>query len=828
MGDALRERLPALWRRIEDAHYSYLETDDSPEKLQQRNKLEGYITEYLSLVPHECKFGLSETGKVFQRTINELPEFSAYRAGLGWAALARYAANLLAQPWRKEYRDIRLYCGYYKHEIEANMVGAETLLHTMGYKCVGQGKLSLVAPVCPDMVAAVSRDAIIAHAECQVRCYYTLWGTSVWARGNYPCSASVPRHGGRSQSRRHHSSCRVPGEMLLHTMGYKCVGQGKLSLVAPVCPDMVAAVSRDAIIAHAECQIMSQIWESVWSSGVRISWADVARERAARASDAAAAAARLAAGITDRNNISYIDGSEIYSNVPLPVQNYDRPDDRYNNSMPCGHLYDDTPIEDPITPMVHPYMVPQNMVPPIMYPIPHPEVTQVPMMTPYGVPYYYPVQAPYMIPTPVFAPIKQANNIPLNGYPQVPQYRYPTVPTGQLIELETPSVYENGKHYKEEDRHRRRHGESSRKDSTSKSNFSDISLPSIPRSDTQPALSKAKEDGMGTYESWDYVFRNLSSKNDEGDKNRYSPSFDSRTLDRLDRDERRSKYQPTTLDLEDGLRAMNLDRTSDEDAYRTAKVNENLMKLKLEQEKKARLKNAKIDVKRKIEKPEPVVVNADALVTAKVAADKVKLLSKKEIKDRKEVIRQQSTNGGPPSAAEVRKLKKPAKLLAEVEKNKPMQNGHGSAHTSKDPPQPYDLKAQLIVSLDETDSNSSRAAQTNHTNGRRAPDTHQWQCTTCTFINKDTNQACEMCGKSKKGPEIQPLTSGGRECPACTLVNQRDARACEMCGKSKKGPEIQPLTSGGRECPACTLVNQRDARVCDACGTSLEHCPTYI
>lgn len=42
MGDAaLRERLPALWRRIEDAHYSYLEIDDSPDKLQQKKKLEG-------------------------------------------------------------------------------------------------------------------------------------------------------------------------------------------------------------------------------------------------------------------------------------------------------------------------------------------------------------------------------------------------------------------------------------------------------------------------------------------------------------------------------------------------------------------------------------------------------------------------------------------------------------------------------------------------------------------------------------------------------------------------------------------------------------------
>ncbi|XP_049877190.1 uncharacterized protein LOC126374565 [Pectinophora gossypiella] len=703
MGDAaLRERLPALWRRIEDAHYSYLETEDSPDKIQQRKKLEGYILEYLSLVPHECKFGLSETGKVFQRTINELPDFSAYRAGLGWAALARYAANLLAQPWRKEYRVIRLYCGYYKHEIEANMVGAETLLHAMGYRAAGAGRLALQGPVCPDTAAAVSRDAIIAHVECQIMC---------------------------------------------------------------------------------------SIWEAAWGGGARVTWADVWRQR--------------------REGGSYVDGSEIYSNIPVTVQDYNRPESRYHNSMvtPCSHICDETPIEDPITPMVHPYMVPNMLPPHMMYPVPQhmPEVTlpnPVPIMTPYGVPYYYPVQAPYMIPTPVYAPIKHANNVPLNGYPPMPQYRYPTVPTAQLIELDSPSVYENGKHsHREEERHKKRQGESSRRDSTSKSGFSDISLPSIPRSDTQPALSKAREDGMGTYESWDYVFRNLSSKDDEGDRNRFSPSLDrdSRTLDRLDREERRAKYQPTTLDLEDGLRALNLDRTFDEDAYRTAKVNENLMRLKQEQERKARQVKKASEGKRKIESVGHP--KADALITPKVAPDKVKLLTKKEIKDRKEVIKQQ--NGTAPSMTDVRKVKKPAKLVGEVERTKkPVENGHSVAHTSKantSSTAPYDLKAQLIVSLDETDAkrsppkvNGDRPVSRTSTHDVTQDKRDRWECATCTYLNKNSLQACEMCGKSRKGPEIQPLTSGGRECPACTLVNKREAR------------------------------------VCDACGTSLEHCPTYI
>ncbi|XP_073959746.1 protein tamozhennic-like [Choristoneura fumiferana] len=309
MGDA-RERLPALWRRIEDAHYSYLETDDSPEKLQQREKLEGYIMEYLSIVPHECKFGLAETGKVFQRTVTELSQFSAYRAGLGWAALARYAANLLAQPWRVEYRVLRLYCGFYKHEVEANMVGAETLLHAMGYKPAGAGRLALDGPVCPDMAAAISRDAIIAQCECQIM-------SAVWER----------------------------------------VGGGRRT------------------------------------KGGRVTWAGVARERAARAAPPAAAAASILQQAQPQQHEIY---SNVSTTVPLePIQPRVRPETVYHNTAPTA-LPDDSPPSEPPTTL--PYMYPPQMVPPqMMYPV-HPDMAlpqcnAVPMMTPYGpVPYFYPVQ----------------------------------------------------------------------------------------------------------------------------------------------------------------------------------------------------------------------------------------------------------------------------------------------------------------------------------------------------------------------------------------------------------------------------------------------------
>ncbi|XP_045522306.1 uncharacterized protein LOC123712943 isoform X1 [Pieris brassicae] len=617
MGDvALHDRVPVLWQQIEDAHYSYLEIDDSPEKLQQKKKLQGYITEYLSLVPNEYKFGLQETSKVFQRTVNELPDYSAYRAGIGWAAMARYAANLLAQPWRKEYKVVRLYCGFYKHEVEANLVGGESLLQAMGYRALGGGRLALDGPVCPDMAAAVSRDALIAQCESQI-----------------------------------------------------------LAL-----------------------QIMASIWEGVWSGGGRVSWAAVAAER-----------------LTPSRGLFDDDG--VYSNMPAPSAPRRRP--------PC-RCPDVTPFA----------MFPSCEIPSI----------------PYAVPYYFPLRPSYAVPPPLYAPANPAPNDAVDG--STPRRPCPLVPTARLIEYDSE---------RDERRNRRVDGPS--------------------RSDSRPAL-KAREDGTGTYESWDYVFRNLSSKDRGGDGGSgfsQSSDRDSRTLDRLERDDRR-KYRPTTMDLEDGLRALDLDRSHDEEASRTAKVNESLMRLKREQESK-RVKRRTEERTPEVRKPEEIRKtefignpSADGLVTPKVAPDKVKLLSKKEIKDRKEVLKQMVN--GQVSNVEVKKLKRPIKSgAAEVEKaRKPSENGVHEVYGPRSvasSSQPSGLEAQLVVSLED---------------GRA----ERWQCGTCTYLNA------------------------------------RGLQACDMCGKSKRGPRIQPLTSGGRECPACTLVNGRDAKLCDACGTGLDRCPTYI
>lgn len=167
------DRLRELWQKIGTLHLSYLELEESPQKLKQRNVLEGIIHEYLCLAPHNQKFMFRETADVLHRSASTKKDFSGYKGTLGWNAIAMYAANLVTQPWRNEYKQIKLYSGFYKHQIDSNLVGAEVIFEVMGYKHDGDGILAFEGPICPDRVISISQDCLIAYVECQI--LKTIW-----------------------------------------------------------------------------------------------------------------------------------------------------------------------------------------------------------------------------------------------------------------------------------------------------------------------------------------------------------------------------------------------------------------------------------------------------------------------------------------------------------------------------------------------------------------------------------------------------------------------------------------------------------------------------
>ncbi|XP_061397400.1 protein tamozhennic [Musca vetustissima] len=163
-----RDILPDLWEEILKRHWTYLETEESIHKLEERKKLEGCLKELLCIVRHDRKFFLPETALVLKNSIRELNDFNAQKAIGAFEAISQYANNLFTKPWRKEFHILKMYSGFFQHEIHSNLIDAEKLFEAMGYRRLSNDTLILDGPICPDQVTNVSRDAMAAYVELQI------------------------------------------------------------------------------------------------------------------------------------------------------------------------------------------------------------------------------------------------------------------------------------------------------------------------------------------------------------------------------------------------------------------------------------------------------------------------------------------------------------------------------------------------------------------------------------------------------------------------------------------------------------------------------------
>ncbi|XP_037806672.1 protein tamozhennic [Lucilia sericata] len=163
-----QDMLPELWNEIVKRHWAYFDTEESIVKLEKRKQLEDCLKEFLCIVQHDRKFFLPETAKVLKNSIRDLEDFSAQKAITAFESISQYANNLFTKPWRKEFRILKMYSGFYQHEIKSNLLDAEKLFEAMGYRRLSDDTLILDGPICPDQVTNVSRDAMTAYVELQI------------------------------------------------------------------------------------------------------------------------------------------------------------------------------------------------------------------------------------------------------------------------------------------------------------------------------------------------------------------------------------------------------------------------------------------------------------------------------------------------------------------------------------------------------------------------------------------------------------------------------------------------------------------------------------
>ena len=73
-----------------------------------KNVFAGYVHQYLCLVPQERKFCNAISSLVLFESAGWIADFSALKAARAFEAIEKYAANLINQPWRKEFREIKV------------------------------------------------------------------------------------------------------------------------------------------------------------------------------------------------------------------------------------------------------------------------------------------------------------------------------------------------------------------------------------------------------------------------------------------------------------------------------------------------------------------------------------------------------------------------------------------------------------------------------------------------------------------------------------------------------------------------------------------------
>lgn len=113
-----RDPLDELWTTILKRYWKYLDAEECLAKIEERKKLEGCFKEFLSVVPHDRKFYLPETGIVLKKTVLQMKDFSGFKAAIGFESISQYANNLFTKPWRKEYKTIKVSCEFIECSIK--------------------------------------------------------------------------------------------------------------------------------------------------------------------------------------------------------------------------------------------------------------------------------------------------------------------------------------------------------------------------------------------------------------------------------------------------------------------------------------------------------------------------------------------------------------------------------------------------------------------------------------------------------------------------------------------------------------------------------------
>lgn len=757
-----------LMEEMNTLHLGYIETEDSPHKLEQREKLERVIMEYLAITPHSHKFMFHQISDVLERSINSINDFSAYNAACAFDALAQYAANLIAQPWRKEFRELKLYSGFWVHQVARHLAGAETVLALMGYvprSSTSTGSSEGADPAClvlegvldPDLISRLSLDCLIAYCECQVlkkisegvREFGLTWrqilqfrqlhvgGVDVTVRHllftlrqrlqpqiqnetshrQTPSSTGPPlpiRQGstGTTSSTPASLAATQQPPSSVHTTQDKSTGDQRISLEQARSGQVGMGASSNSTVGdqrggyHHHHHHFHHLHHHPTNQAPQHS---------------------ASTAVSSHNSLS---ASQSPGPQPAPPLSCSRSADTPDTAKSISSLGLGAPAgQVPTAKLIDLDSTHEDL--------PSPRASQL---------------------LPKVLPHKRSSKSTVAGSRILPplENSEPCPPAPPPPEVFQPGTIDE-------------HLEAT------------LSIVKDPNRNSA-SLTTPNDQGASSWENWDFVFRGL-------EKRGYNKDIGDRG-DILHQMTRQNLYSETAQGKNN-----NLNNKKDITKNKPLSINQALQAMALN------------ETRERVERPSSSSKSSHSL-SHSGGPDVFPNLTKRNslydnISAGFETAPQDSDD------CEERKLVlKKTNNIMRTENKLDLSNKNNMSTSSS--PRSMSMSSKGSHSRQELPSETSRSTTTALTLQQAS-------------ITTSTPQSREAL-PSKESFVLSPWA-----CSACTFLNDRDRNVCDMCGKSRMpGPEVKPLISGGRQCPQCTFINERDAQDCSVCGEHLEGSSTYI
>ncbi|KAG7162665.1 tamozhennic-like, partial [Homarus americanus] len=763
-----------LMEEMNTLHLGYIETEDSPHKLEQREKLERVIMEYLAITPHSHKFMFHQISDVLETSINTINEFSAYSAACAFDSLAQYAANLIAQPWRKEFREVKLYSGFWIHQVARHLGGAESVLSLMGYvprssppagssDCGDLACLLLEGVLDPDLISRLALDCLIAYCECQVlkkisegvREFGLTWRQILQFRQLHVGGIDVtvrhllftlrqnlqPQMQQESSRRQTPSSAGPPLPVRQSSTGATSTSPATIpSALQPT--STLHSVQEKSVGDQRNALDQQQQQQQQRTNGIGMSGgaSNVGEQRGGyhhhhhhmhhlhhHPSNQTPQHSTSTVGSPHTS----VAASQSPGPQPAPPLSYSRSADTPDTAksvsslgvgMSAGQVPTAKLIDLDSSHEALPSLRTSQLLPKVL---PHKRSSKPPGAS-----------------SRVLPPLENSESCP------------PPPPPPEVFQAGTLDE----------------HLEAT------------LSIVKDPNRNSAN-FGTPNDQGASSWETWDFVYRGLEKRGynkdigDRGDilhqitrQNLYSDALIQGKNNNLNNKKDVTKSKP--LSINQALQALALNETRErvERPSSSSKSSHSISH------------GAGLDVFPNLTKRNSLYDNISAgFETAPQDSD--------DYEDRKPT------------------LKKTSNLLRTDNR---LDVGNKNNVSSSSSPRSMSMSSKGSHSRQELPSETSHSTTT-------APTLQP------TSVTTTTSQPREIL------PPKDNLFHTPWSCTTCTFLNDKNRTACDMCGKSRMpGPEARPLISGGRQCPQCTLINEREAQDCSACGVHLEGSSTYI